>query len=153
MKSDTVSTFSPSICHEVMGLDAMILVFGMLSFKPFFFTLLFHPHQEALQFLFIFWYQSGIICISEVIDHQMVNTEIRLIIFFVAKVEEALCQKSAKTRPRVVYGSDHELLIAKFRLKLKKVGKTTRPFRYNLNHIPYDYTVTNRLTIDYSLQR
>ena len=43
-------------------------------------------------------------------------------------------------------GSDHELLIAKFRLKLKKVGKTTRPFRYNLNQIPYDYTVevTNR---------
>ena len=43
-------------------------------------------------------------------------------------------------------GSDHEVLIAKFRLKLKKVGKTTRPFRYNLNQIPYDYTVevTNR---------
>ena len=43
-------------------------------------------------------------------------------------------------------GSDHELLIEKFRLKLKKVGKTTRPFRYNLNQIPYDYTVevTNR---------
>ena len=43
-------------------------------------------------------------------------------------------------------GSDHELLIAKFRLKLKKVGKTTRPFRYDLNEIPYDYTVevTNR---------
>ena len=43
-------------------------------------------------------------------------------------------------------GSDHELLIAKFRLKLKKVGKTTRLFRYNLNQIPYDYTVklTNR---------
>ena len=38
-------------------------------------------------------------------------------------------------------GSDHELLIAKFRLKLKKVGKTTRPFRYDLNQIPYDYTV------------
>ena len=38
-------------------------------------------------------------------------------------------------------GSDHELLIAKFRLKLKKVGKTTRPFRYELNQIPYDYTV------------
>ena len=38
-------------------------------------------------------------------------------------------------------GSDHELLIAKFRLKLKKVGKTTRPFRYHLNQIPYDYTV------------
>ena len=43
-------------------------------------------------------------------------------------------------------GSDHELLIAKFRIKLKKVGKTTRPFRYDLNQIPYDYTVevTNR---------
>ena len=45
-------------------------------------------------------------------------------------------------------GSDHELLIAKFRLKLKKVGKTTRPFRYDLNQIPYDYTgeETNRFT-------
>ena len=42
------------------------------------------------------------------------------------------------------YGSDHELLIAKFRLKLKRVGKTTRPFRYDLNHIPYDYTVEVR---------
>ena len=41
-------------------------------------------------------------------------------------------------------GSDHELLIAKFRLKLKKVGKTTRPFRYNLNKIPYEYTVEER---------
>ena len=43
-------------------------------------------------------------------------------------------------------GSNHELLIAKFRLKLKKIGKTTRPFRYDLNQIPYDYTVevTNR---------
>ena len=43
-------------------------------------------------------------------------------------------------------GSDHELLIAKFRLKLKKVGKIIRPFRYDLNQIPYDYTVevTNR---------
>ena len=49
--------------------------------------------------------------------------------------------QSAKTRPRDDCGSDHELLIAKFRLKLKKVGKTTRPFRYDLNQIPYDYTV------------
>ena len=47
-----------------------------------------------------------------------------------------------KTRPGVDCGSDHELLIAKFRLKLKKVGKTTRPFRYDL--IPYDYTVEVR---------
>ena len=53
---------------------------------------------------------------------------------------------SAKTRLRADCGSDHELLIAKFRLKLKKVGKTTRPFRYDLNQIRYDYTVevTNR---------
>ena len=53
----------------------------------------------------------------------------------------------AKTRLGADCGSDHELLIAKFRLKLKKVGKNTRPFRYDLNQIPYDYTVevTNRL--------
>ena len=72
----------------------------------------------------------------------MVNTETRLIIFFEAKDGEALYsqQKGA------VCGSDHELLIAKFRLELKKVGKTTRTFRYDLNQIPYDYTVevTNR---------
>ena len=48
---------------------------------------------------------------------------------------------SAKTRPGANCGSDHELLIAKFKLKLKKVGKTTRPFRYDLNQIPYDYRV------------
>ena len=51
---------------------------------------------------------------------------------------------SAKTRPGADCGSDHELLIAKFRLKVKKVGKTTRPFRYDLNKIPYDYTVEVR---------
>ena len=53
----------------------------------------------------------------------MVNTEIRLIIFFAAKDGEALYSQSAKTRPGADCGSDHELLIAKFRLKLKKVGK------------------------------
>ena len=72
----------------------------------------------------------------------MVNTEIRLIIFFAVKDGEAL--QSAKTRPAADCGSDHELLITKFRLKLKKVGKTTRPFRYDLNQIPYDYTVEVR---------
>ena len=53
---------------------------------------------------------------------------------------------SAKTRLGADCGSDHELLIAKFRMKLKKVEKTTRPFRYDLNQIPYDYTeeVRNR---------
>ena len=52
--------------------------------------------------------------------------------------------QSAKTRWGTDCGSDHELLIAKFRLKLKKVEKTTRPFRYDLNQIPYDYTVEVR---------
>ena len=52
--------------------------------------------------------------------------------------------QSAKTRLGAYCGSDHELLIAKFRLKLKKVGKTTRPFRYDLNQIPYNYTVEVR---------
>ena len=68
----------------------------------------------------------------------MVNTEIRLIIFFAAK------DGVSKTRLGADCGSDHELLIAKFRLKLKKVGKTTRPFRYELNQITYDYTVEVR---------
>ena len=52
--------------------------------------------------------------------------------------------QSAKTRPGADCGSDHELLIAKFRLKLKKVGKTTRLLRYDINTIPYDYTVEMR---------
>ena len=52
--------------------------------------------------------------------------------------------QSAKTRSGDDCGSDHELLIAKLRLKLKKLGKTTRPFRYDLNQIPYDYTVEVR---------
>ena len=52
--------------------------------------------------------------------------------------------QSARTRVGANCGSDHELLIAKFKLKLKKVGKATRPFRYDLNQIPYDYTVEVR---------
>ena len=52
--------------------------------------------------------------------------------------------QSAKTRQGADCGSHHELLITKFRLKLKKVGETTRPFRYDLNQIPYDYTVEVR---------
>ena len=52
--------------------------------------------------------------------------------------------QSAKTRPGADCGSDHELLLAKFRFKLKKVGKATRPFRYDLNQIAYDYTVEMR---------
>ena len=49
-----------------------------------------------------------------------------------------------KNKTRADCGSDHELLITKFRLKLKKVGRTTRPFRYDLSQIPYDYTVEVR---------
>ena len=56
------------------------------------------------------------------------------------------CKQSTKARLGTDCGSDHELLIAKFRLKVKKVGKITRPLRYDLNQIPYNYTVevTNR---------
>ena len=64
----------------------------------------------------------------------MVNTEIRLNIFFAAKDGETLY--TAETRPGAGCGSDHELVIAKFRLKLKKVEKTTRPFTYDLNQMP-----------------
>ena len=73
----------------------------------------------------------------------MVNNEIRLIIVFARRRSSI---QSAKTRLGADCSSDHELLSAKFRLKLKKVGKTTRAFRYDLNKIPYNYTleVTNR---------
>ena len=73
----------------------------------------------------------------------MVNTKIKSIIFFAAKDGEALYSQQ-KTRLGADCGSDHELLIVKFRLKLKKVEKTTRPFRYDLNQIPYDYAVEVR---------
>ena len=78
----------------------------------------------------------------------MVDTEIRLIIFFAAKDGEAVYSQQKK-RLEADCGSDHELLIAKFRLKLKKVGETSRPFKYDLNQIPYGYTVevTNRFKI------
>ena len=65
-----------------------------------------------------------------------------MIIFFAAKDGEALY--SQQKQDQKLPGTDHELLIAKFSLKLKKVGKTTRPFRYDLNQIPYDYTVEVR---------
>ena len=69
---------------------------------------------------------------------KMVNTKIRLIIFFAAEDGEALYSQK-KTRLGADCDSDHEVLIAKFRLKLKKVGKTTRQFRYDLHQIPYKY--------------
>ena len=73
----------------------------------------------------------------------MVNTKIRLIIFFAAKDGEALYSQQKQDWELTVV-QIIELLITKFRLKLKKVGKTARPFRYDLNQIPNDYTVEVR---------
>ena len=73
----------------------------------------------------------------------MVNAKIRLIIYSLQpKVEKYI--QPPKTRSGVDCGTEHELFIAKFILKLKKVGETNRPFKYNLNHIPYNYTVEMR---------
>ena len=72
----------------------------------------------------------------------MVNTEISLIIFFAPKMEKL--STVSKKRLGANCGSDHELLIAKFRLKLKKIGKTITQFMYDLNQILYDYTVEMR---------
>ena len=71
----------------------------------------------------------------------MVKTDIRMIIFFAGQRWRNSIQSAKTTDCGTDCGSDHEFLIAKFRLKLKKVGKTTRPFRYDLNQNPYDYTV------------
>ena len=67
----------------------------------------------------------------------MVNTKIRLTIFFAAKDGEALYSQQKQDQELTVA----QIMNSKFRLELKKVGKTTRPFRYDLNQIPYDYTV------------
>ena len=81
-------------------------------------------------------------------EHQMINTEIRLyyLQLKIEKVYRVSKKQKQKHRPGVVCGSDHELFLEKFRLKLKKVGKTTSSFRYDLKQILYDYTVevTNR---------
>ena len=76
----------------------------------------------------------------------MVNIKIRLTIFFAAKDVETLYSQQKQDREMTVAQIMNSMLIAKFRLILKKVGKTTRPFRYDLNQNPYDYTVevTNR---------
>ena len=74
----------------------------------------------------------------------MVSTEIRLIIFFTAKDGEALYSQQKQDQELTVAQIMNTYLIAKFRLKLEKVGKTTRPFIYDLNQIPYEYTVEVR---------
>ena len=77
-KSANVSTVSPSISREVVGPDAMILLFWMLSFKPTFsLSLLFHFHQEAVCFLFTFCHKGGITCLSEVIDISPSNNHVK----------------------------------------------------------------------------
>ena len=79
----------------------------------------------------------------------MVNTKIRLVIFFAGKDGEMLLYSHSQTVQHQAHShepqSDHELLRAKLKLKLKKVGETTRPFRYDQNQLPYDYIleVTN----------
>ena len=85
---------------------------------------------EALQCLYL-------VCVSTTFYQNFV------FVYFPRQRQRSSIQ-SAKTRPGAYCGSDHELLIAKFRLKLKKVEKTTRSFRYDLNQIPYDYTVAVR---------
>ena len=81
-------------------------------------------------------------------QHHLLGFEIAQLEFHQNQIDYILCSQrwrssiqSTKTRPGADCASDHELLITKFRLKLKKVGKTARPFRYDLNKIPYDYTV------------
>ena len=70
----------------------------------------------------------------------MVSTEISLI-FYSAAEDGKILYSQQKTRPGADSDSDHELLIAKFRLRLTKIGKATRPLRYDVSQIPYDYTV------------
>ena len=124
VKSATVSTVSPSIFHEVIGLDAIqfcqenTLVIA---------NTLFQQHKRRL-----YTWRSP--------DGQHWN-----------QIDYILCSQrwrnsleSAEIRPGADCGSDHELLIAKFRLKLKKVGKLSRSFRYDLNQIPCNYTVEVR---------
>ena len=104
----------------------------------------FVPKSGIIQYLSVFCVRL----ISLGICLQVLSSVACVWIEFLCKAEQyfILCSQSwrssiqsAKTRPGVDCGSDHELLIAKFRLKFKKVGKTTRPFRYDLNQIPYDY--------------
>ena len=74
----------------------------------------------------------------------MGNTKIKLIVFFAAKVAEALYSQQKQDQELTVAQIMNTYLIAKFRLKLEKVGKTSKPFRYDLNKIPSDYTVEVR---------
>ena len=129
-----------------MGPDAMIFIFWMLSFKP-------GIRKEAGQRLIEFCQENKL-----VIANTLFQQHKRILYTWTSpdgqhwnQIDYILCSQrwrssiqSAKTRLGADCGSDHKLFIAKFRLKLKKVGETTRPFRYDLNQIPYDYTVEVR---------
>ena len=95
--------------------------------------------NEAGQRLVEFCQENALV-IANTLFQQCKRRLNQIIIFLQPKMEKIYIQ-SAKTRLGADCGSDHELLIAKFSLKLNKVGKTTRPFRYDLNQIPYNYTV------------
>ena len=90
IKSVTVSIVSPSISHQVVGPDAMVLVFECRALSQLF-TLLFHFHQEALQFLFTFCQKGGIICISEVIGTSPGNLDSRLCFIQPGISHDVLC--------------------------------------------------------------
>jgi len=93
IKSVTVSMVSPYICHEVMGPDAVIFVFWMLSFKPSFQLQLFHFHQEVLQFIFVFCHKGGVIYISEVIDISPSNLDSSLCFIQPGILHVVLCME------------------------------------------------------------
>ena len=113
-----------------MGLDAMILVFWILSFKPTFYSPLSLSSRGSLDFLHFLPWGWCHLCIWGYWYFSW----------------QSLFQPVLHLAWHFTWCTLHELLIAKFRLKLKKAGKTTRPFRYDLNQIPYNYTVevTNR---------
>ena len=143
----------PSISHEVVGPDAMIFVFWISLLPGVTGKFGLGVQNEAEQRLIEFCQENTL-----VIANTLVQQHKRRLYTWTSpdgqhqnQIEYILCSQrwrssiqSAKTRPGADCGSAHELLIAKFRLKLKKVGKTTRPFRYDLNQIPYDYTVEVR---------
>ena len=160
IKSVTVSIVPSSIYHEVMGPDAMIFVFWMLSFKPAFslssFTfikrLFSYSSLSAIRMVSSAYLRLLIFLLAILIParassspafHMMYSAyklnagwQYPALTYSFPNFEPICCSmsgsnsiQSAKTRLGVDCGSDHELLIAKFRLKLKKVGKTTRPLR------------------------
>ena len=102
--------------------------------------------NEAGQRLTEFYQENALVIVNILFQEHKKRLHMDIIRWSILKSEYCSQRwrsstQSAKTRPGADCGSDHELLIAKFRLKLKKVGKTTRPFRCDLNQIPYDYTV------------